>query len=514
VFKRLLPTALIGYILVVLVNWGCTKLDTTTLGSDLIPVVDNVNTFADTLDIITTQGIFDDSFKITKSDNNILGKISNDPVFGTTEAQMYFQLKPSFYPYYFGNAKDTLVALDSVVLCLSYTGFWGDSSKIQRLEVLPITDQDFADTAFYPLSIKYQPTGFGTSIGAANVDIRRLGDSIRLRGDSVNNQIRIKLDMGSFASQLFGRDSTQAGIGNNNAFFNDSLFRKFYNGFAVRNTAGSDGNALMYISLTNAKTRLEVHYKKKKAGTGVLDTAFSSLVINSNDFGTNLPSVTSNYISRNYSSQVQGNVGNSFATQLYLATGPGTYANMKIPALDTIGNANGTHNRIVHRAEIYMEQDPVDFITDSIFSAPAFMYADLIDTPGLKWKPIYFDLSPNETYDPDFKKAGFPLFPGSGGIDFNYFGGFVRTRYNYLGQKVAYYTINTTRHVQQILTKGTRNYEMRLYPAYNIFYPQYTGASPISFNNPLALGRVKLKSGAYPDKQLKMRMVIIWSKLP
>lgn len=510
-FKRLLPTALIGYLLVVLMNWGCTKLDTTTLGSDLIPVVDNVNTFADTLDIITTQGIFDDSFKITKLDNNVLGKISNDPLFGTAEAQMYFQLKPTFYPYYFGNAKDTMVELDSVVLCLSYAGFWGDSSEIQRLEVLPVIDQDFADTAFYPLSIKYQPAAFGASIGSADIDIRHLGDSIKLRGDSVNNQIRIKLD-DPFAAQLFGRDTLPAA--GNNAFRNDSLFRRYYNGFAVRNTAGSNGNALMYISLTNAKTRLEVHYKKKKAGTGVLDTTFSSFAINSNDFGTNLPSVTSNYISKNYSSAVQSNVGNTFATQLYLATGPGTYANMKIPELDTIGNANGTHNRIVHRAEIYMEQDPADYITDSVFSAPSFLYVDLIDTPGLKWKPIYFDLSPSEPYDPDFKRAGYPLFPGSGGVDFNYFGGYVRTRYNYLGEKVAYYTINTTRHVQQILTRGTRNYEMRLYPAYNIFYPQYTGASPISYNNPLAMGRVRLKSGAYPDEQLKMRMVIIWSKLP
>lgn len=513
-FKRLLPTALTGYLLVLLVNWGCTKLDTTTLGSDLIPVVDNVNTFADTLDIITTQGIFDDSFKITKQDNNVLGKISNDLLFGTTEAQMYFQLKPSFYPYYFGNAKDTLVELDSVVLCLSYVGFWGDSDVIQRLEVLPIIDQDFADTAFYPLSIKYQPAIFGTSIGAADVDIRKLDDSLKLRGDSVNNQIRIKLDVGNFASTLFGRDSTKAGIGNNNAFYNDSLFRRFYNGFAVRNTAGSGGDALMYISLTNAKTRLEVHYKKKKFGTGVLDSTFSSFAINSNDFGTNLPSVTSNYISRNYSSTVQSNVGNTFATQLYLATGPGTYANMKIPELDTIGNANGTHNRIVHRAEIYMEQDPGDYRTDSIFSAPSFMYVDLIDTGSLKWKPIYFDLSPNEPYDPDFKKAGYPLFPGSGGVDFNYFGGYMRTRYNYLDQKVAYYTINTTRHVQQILTKGSINYEMRLYPAYNILYSQYSGATPISYNNPLANGRVRLKSGNYPDDQLKMRMVIIWSKLP
>lgn len=71
-FKRLLPTALTGYVLLVIVNWSCTKLDTTTLGSDLIPAVDNVYTFADTLDIISTQGIFDDTFKISRSETNIV----------------------------------------------------------------------------------------------------------------------------------------------------------------------------------------------------------------------------------------------------------------------------------------------------------------------------------------------------------------------------------------------------------------------------------------------------------
>jgi len=84
VLKKLLPAALIGYVFLIIVNWSCTKLDTTKLGSDLIPAVDNVYTFSDTFDIETSQGIFNDSFKIDRSVNNVLGVINGDELIGST----------------------------------------------------------------------------------------------------------------------------------------------------------------------------------------------------------------------------------------------------------------------------------------------------------------------------------------------------------------------------------------------------------------------------------------------
>lgn len=503
-FKRLLPAALIGYIFLVIVNWGCTKLDTTTLGSDLIPVVDNVHTFADTLDIVTTQGVFDDTLKVTRNENNILGYISGDELFGLTEANMYMQFKPqSAFPFYFGNAGDTLVGVDSVVLCLGYGGFWGDSVPPVHLEVRKIDQQNFVDSPNIFRNIKYVPGTFSDLLGSTDVYIQKLKDTIRLRGDSVNNQIRIKLSS-TYAAELFERDT--AASSTKNAFRNDSLYRRYHNGFAITATSG---NSIMYISPSDAKTRLDIYFRRKKANTGALDTTVNSFTVNTSS--PTFPSATTNYIKRTFTPEVIS----PSTPSLYMVTGPGTYANLKIPQLDTIGNAAGTHNRIVHRAEIYMEQEPQTGNTDdSIFSAPAYMYLDLVDTGATKWKPIYYDLSPNEPYDPDFKKPGYPYFPGSGGVDFNYFGGFARTRFNYTGEKVVYYTLNTTRHVQQILTKGTPNYTMRMFPAYEMLYPQHTASSgSIPFNNPLARGRVRLKGGNYPDRLKKMRMVIIWSKI-
>lgn len=483
-----------------MVNWGCTKLDTTTLGSDLIPAVDNVNTFADTFSINTTQGIFNDTFKITSASNNLLGTINGDELFGNSTAHMFFQVKPSFYPYYFASAGDTILpGVDSVVLCLNYVGFWGDSITPQTLKVFKINDKPFADSPYNYRYISYQPTIAG-EIGSATFDIRKLAkDTIRLRNDSVTKQIRIKLDA-SYANELFGSDTAAASA--TNYFRSDSLYRNKFNGLAVQAQAG--GNALMYISLSDARTRLEVHYRCKRKTTGKLDTTVSYINVNTNTFGTTLPSATCNYIHRDYSPSVTSPSFNN----LYLVTGPGTYANLTIPALDTLSN------KIVHRAEIYFEQDPdaAGGLDDSIFSAPSYMYMDLKDTGTTKWKPLYVDLNPSTFYDPDNKTAGYPYYPGT--VDNSYFGGFLRSRVNEAGQRVNYYTINITRHVQRIVTKGTPNYAFRLFPAYSFIYPQYTNAQGIAYNNPLAYGRIRIKSGSYaPDPRLRMRMVIIWSKI-
>ena len=261
--KRFLPIALAGAFFVFIINWSCTKLDTTTLGSDLIPAVDNIHTFSETLSINSTQGYFNDTTEVLPTENHALGKINNDPLFGTTEANMFFQVKPRSYPYFFGNAGDTLIAADSVVLCLSYKGAWGDSNAVQKLEVREIVDDNFRDSVYSARNVNYQAMT-GSLLGSINVAPKDLATKVYFANgkDSSTNQVRIKLS-NAFRDFLFSRDTLSS---NSNAFKNDSLFRRSFNGFAVK-AIDTSGNALMYISLADAATRLEVHFRKKTAGT-------------------------------------------------------------------------------------------------------------------------------------------------------------------------------------------------------------------------------------------------------
>ncbi len=499
--KRILPLAITAIAIFSIIGWNCTKLDTTDIGSDVLPAVDNVNTFDTILNINSTQGLFNDSTYISKYDDHALGAINNDPLFGKTNASIFVQLKPSFYPYFFGNAGDTIngigVGIDSVVLCLKYKGFWGDSTIPVSLDVREVNDFIFRDSVYRDKPTNYQPTT-GNLIGSANIDVRTLGNYIKLNNgrDSVRNQVRIKLS-NSFAAQLFARDST-ASNSVNNAFYNDSIYRRFYNGIAV--LANGSGNGLIYINLADTATKLEVHYRRRN--NGKVDSVYSSLRLNPSfsPQASNAPvSNTSNYILR---TRAGFPISNPAPTEHYLQTAPGTFINLNIPGLA------GLSNRIIHRAEIIMEQIPTDPVLDNVFSPPAFLYLDLKDTgTTAKWKPIYYDLNPAIVYDPDFKTT-IPYIANS--IDYQYFGGFKRNKYDPFGNAIKYYNFNISRYVQQIVTDRTYNYDIRVYAPFNLNYPQYSKLY-IPYSNNIAYGRVKIGSGSNPNYKLRLR--IVYSKL-
>ncbi len=497
--KRILPIAFTAIILLAFFSWNCTKLDVTDIGSDLLPAVDNVNTFDTSLIVNSTQGLFNDTVYINALDDFGLGAVNNDPLFGTTRANIFMQLKPPFYPYYFGNTNDTLngfgAGIDSVVLCLNYKGFWGDSTLPIHLEVREINDANFRDSVYKENPSTYQPFYSGAILGAKDVDVRNLGDYVKFTNgrDSVRNQIRIKLS-NSFAMQLFNRDSIQ-GNSSNNAFFNDSIYRRFYNGIAVLASGG--GNGLMYVNISDTASKLEVHYRRRN--NGVVDSVYSSFRLNTSASAANAPeSNTVNNVIRN---RAGFPVLSPTSGEHYLQAAPGSYVNVDIPGLTTFGN------KIIHRAELIIEQIPTDPVLDDKLSAPNFLYLDLKDTGTTKWKPIYLDLNTNQFYDPDQKLT---IQYIANPIDYAYFGGFRRNKYDAFGNAIKHYNFNVSRYVQQIVTRNINNYQMRVYAPFNINYPQYS-PTLIPYGNNIAFGRVRIGSGSNPNYRLRLR--IIYSNL-
>ena len=494
--KRILPIAITAITFIFLIGWSCTKLDTTDIGGDQLPAIDNVHTFDTLLSINTSQGYFNDSSTaVSRGEDHALGSIFNDPLFGRTTANIFMQIKPSFYPFSLGNAGDTLVALDSIVLCLKYTGFWGDSMTPVHLEVKEIQDGQFRDSFARVNRIYYQPFYSASSIGSANIDSRRLADTVKYKnGKNYSvNIVRIRITDPIWINQFFGRDST-ANSGNN-AFYNDSIYKRFYNGLAV--VANGGGNGLLYVNIADTATKLEIHYKKRKSG--VTDSVYSALRVNSSYRNNNPPSSTGNYVSRNRSG-FPASVANT--NEHYLQTAPGTFVNINIPGLDTFPNS------IIHRAEIIIEQVPGNIFTDSAFSAPNFLYLDLKDTgTANKYKPVYYDLNSSIRYDPDNLTAYY--FPTGGQIDYSYFGGFKRKKTDASGT-FNYYTFNISRYIQHKITEHRPNYGFRLYAPFDIFYPQYSDEL-IPFSNNIAYGRLKIGSATNANHPLKLR--IIYSKL-
>ncbi len=495
---------------ILLTFFSCTKIDSTTLGGNLIPAVDNVNTFDTLLTINATQGEFNDTTRLLTTEHHLIGSITADPIFGQTQASVFLELKPTFFPYYFGNPKDTIdntlapgTGFDSAVLCLSYKGFYGDTTKAQRLSVHQISNSttNFTnDTSYF---LNYQPNApLGPSIGEAFITAQDLKYRLLLntKKDSVNFQIRIKLNDDYFRNTLLANLDTSAAGSGNNIYRNDSIFKSIIKGFAVVSNQLPGSNGLFYVSLTDALTRLEIHYRKKN--NNKIDTAFSTFnFITSSLFGNVSTSAHANNITRDRSTGSPEYPNAPDANALYLQSVPGTYASLSIPALSAL------NNRIIHRAEIIAEQIPGNASVDNVLLPPPFLYIDLKDTGATnRYKTIYHDLNPNVFYDPD--NASFP-YP-SQGISLPYFGGYRQWKKDAFGNTIAYYNFNVSRYVQSRVTKGGTNFDMRLYVPFVLYYYNRAIVFP-GGDFLLSNGRVKIGNGNNADYRLRMR--IVYSKI-
>ena len=257
---------------------SCKKInEATELGSGLIPAVDNVNTFDTTLEVISNNTLLlHDSTRITYSDNFALGAITNDPVFGETKADIYFDVLPQSlktYPF-FNKDSFTLLSMDSVVLSLAYAGAYGDTAtgslSVQVKEIAQ--SAKFNDTSVYRVSHPDFATT-GVVLGTKTVAIRQLKDSFSVVSKGrdttkVANVLRIPLN--NLGQRFAGYDTT-------NAYKNDTLFHSLFSGFKIE--ANGITNTLGYFQLsdqTKTKRVFDALYKMNKIDIAQLQAAYRS----------------------------------------------------------------------------------------------------------------------------------------------------------------------------------------------------------------------------------------------
>ena len=471
-----LPLAFAALIIFSLLNWHCTKVDITRIGSDLIPAVDNVNTFELILPVVSNNAdsVAKDCATIFPTDDHVLGYIGNDLLFGTTTATIYSELKPPVFPFSLsGTAAGR--TLDSVVLVLKYRRSFGDSSAQQRIEVREINVVTNPQKGFQPDSSTCSAyLAKSTVLGSATYTPKNLSDTI---------QLRIKLS-NTFFQSFIAQDSSNS----LNAFRSDSLFRNSFKGFAI--IPDKTGNCLSYFNLADTNTKLAIYYKYKR--TGLSDTSDVS------NFRLNTAANSANTIVRDhansellkYNIKVHPPAGDDF---IYIQTTPGTYADITIPAL------TGLSNRIIARAELIMDQIPQ--LPGDPFVAPNLLYLDLRFTDSI-YRPIPCDF----------------VAPG-GQPDILTFGGFKKTVKDALsGKDIARYTFNISRYVQKIVTNKRLNSALRLRaPDYirnsSLIIDDCNQGLPALYYpyNILAYGRVKLGGGSNANYKMKLR--IIYSNL-
>lgn len=467
---------------------SCKKInESTTLGSDLIPVVDNITTFDTSLTVEAyndTFSVLTDTTNYNSSYTNFLGLIENDPFFGKTDAKLFLELLPPSAKYTFINRPDSL-NIDSVVLILNYVETYGDTLAPQTINVYEIPQSsNFGDTSFTLRESNYDK---GALLGSKIVEPTLLNDSVKVYQDTTANQLRIRLD-DAFGQRLLSYDTS----GTNNAYASDSLFRTFFKGFALESVSG---NAIMGFNLEGSNTKLAIYYKDDNNSS---DPAKADTAVAYFSFATNLSSVAANYIVRNYSGTPLAATANGVTGTpddfVYIQNTPGSFATIKIPGL------SGLNNSVIHRAELIMEQVYHD--KDTLFS-PTNLYLDAYDASVSKFRTIPYDLT----------------FDGQGNSNLNTFGVIPFNTKDPSGNNIKSWRFNLTRYVQHVVNDTEPVYDLRLFaPLYisELYRPGGVGSTSIQsgnipINSAVGKGRVRLGGGNHSSQ--KMRLRIVYSKI-
>ena len=457
---------------------ACNKIDTTDLGSGLIPPIDNINTFDTTFSVVSDNFFSnEDTINMLYTELHGAGIIENDAEFGKTATHFYTSFAPSTSHSYPFVKRDT-VRIDSVVLSLAYGGLYGDSMSVEQIEVREIQPTfDFKDTGYAITSPDFpvRPDVIGTKA----VAFRTLNDTLQYKNmkDTVNtaNELRITLDT-NWARRFVFYDTT-AGDGYNN----DSIFLTKFRGLEVRAAESSpEKRAIAYFRLTeNARTRITFYCRIQNNGR--TDTIAPYFI-----YKTRYPE--SNIVRRTPSGNYVTNIGNATPNdqQVFIQATPGSYAAVQIPGLAGIPNC------VIHRAELIMEKSPS--IDENLYPPP----------PRLFIEGLSGDTSVTIRND-------FILANSAAGYDLASLGGI------YASNK---YVFNLTRYVQSIVTKGYRNYTLKVSNPFTVAPYYVTSADlvssqriPLVVNPLLAAGRVVLYGGAYTDTTKAMRLRIIYSKI-
>lgn len=216
-----------------------------TIGNGLISDNDFISMdHTDTLTMVCHSYI--DSIGTKNVNSGLLGSM-NDPVFGLSQAGFCTEFRFSAAGQLFGENP----IVDSLVLQLYLTGYYGDTIQMQTVHAYSLVDSLVTDTSYYNY----------TEVPLENVDHAnsfqfqpRPRTKTHILGNDTIGQpiIRIPLN-NSLGEFLINLDST--------AYKDPTLFKRHFPGLCLRCDPVSGNGSISYINLTNnSYTLLQLYY--------------------------------------------------------------------------------------------------------------------------------------------------------------------------------------------------------------------------------------------------------------
>ncbi len=441
---RILMVLMIG--LLVAFFYSCKKIPE-TIGNELQPDDNFISLHRTDSVNIVSYSVLADSLGTKTLLNALLGSMK-DPVFGVTNAGFYTQLHLSSTSQHFGSNP----VLDSVVLQLCYSGYYGDTSALQTVHVYELSDTLSAKGTYYASSTV---ATYGEDYaGGYQFHPHPKTSGILLATDTVKRPvIRIPLSS-NLGEKLIHADSA--------VFSAPDKFKEFFKGLYVTCESVSEGGAISYINMTNnTYTKLLLYYRESPESPNPRRY----------DFYVTSADTYFNHYEHDYSlgseafvqQFVNGDTASGRQT-LYLQSMGGVKTFLKFPDIARLGadSLKPYQHVVVNQAKLILPASSLAEDTANFRAPNSLVLVGINDNGSTYLLPDYFE----------------------GG---NYFGG------NY-SKKTKDVTFHITKYVQSIIS-GKRNN--------NGIYLSINGAS---FN-----AQRWIIAGPQSQEERKLRLEIIYS---
>ena len=322
-----------------------------TIGNGLIDGNDLISV-GHTDTITMTCHSFLDSVGTRNVVNGLLGSM-NDPVFGLTQAGFCTQFRFSAAGQLFGDNP----VVDSIVLQLYLSGYYGDTTTTQTVHVYELADTLSASSDYYS----------NTQIALNDVDyanghsfVMRPHTKLNIVGTDTIAQSIIRIPLSnSLGEYLIHLDST--------AYKDPAVFKTHFHGLCLRCDAANGNGSVGYINLTsNTFTLMQLYYHA--ADTPDKPLRYDYYVTSADTY---FNQIAHDYTLADGDFRNQLLDGDTTAGQqrLYLQTMGGVRAKLCFPTVthwtDTL--AEGSHI-VINEAKLIV---PAAIVDTTIFTAPS-----------------------------------------------------------------------------------------------------------------------------------------------
>ena len=307
--------------------------------------------FVDTLSEVTLYAVAEDSLVSSHVTSSLLGEV-DDPLFGTVRSDIFAQFRLSANAIDFGEAP----VLDSVILSLSYAGFFGDTLQSVRLGVYELSDALHKDSIYYTHQT-LQTLSDNLVEGGAQFAFHPKTPAV-VDGETMEAQLRIPLRKDFFTDRLLTKSGSPE-------LENNAHFLEYFKGIAIRTEGKSGSGCLAYIRMLSNVTAITLYYHNNDH-----DSLSFSLV--SNDSTNFFSHVDHQYGSAadDLKAQVLQNDYSSSGEAAFLQAGAGIKARLAIPGLSRYEGKKIA----VHKAELILSRAEADGYNPFFAPAALTMY--------------------------------------------------------------------------------------------------------------------------------------------